>query len=550
MSLLANNNRIRVWLLISLMAVVAMLVAGLTLIILYNAAYKQQSKRLMEMAQSQAHLFEVMVKNNNDLTGRSQADLLESITAQFRSAYSRFNDTGDSVDFIIATTQNNTIHYLLMSGVAHKTKLSDILQESAIAEPMRKALSNQSGVGVSQDNRGNQILAAYEPIGVFNLGIVAKIDLNEFESPFIRAGAIAAGVGLIFIIAGTFFIFRISAPLLRSVEQNKNQLKTILDTVVDGILSINTSGVIETINPSAAKMFGYRDNELLGCNIDKLIPQQLRNKHKGLIASFVENKTSAVIGVSREIMGQRQNGSLFPIEIALSQFTIDNQKMYTGVIRDITERKRTEKELRKHREILEEQVALRTRELANANKQLKKLARSDGLTGIANRRVFDEELKREIKRSSRVQSIFSLLICDIDFFKNYNDSYGHPQGDQCLKQIAEVINSSFHRTGDIVARYGGEEFAIILPGVETKELVDLAELLRLKVWELGIPHGNSAVSDRVTISIGAASFKAQRDWKNEKVIKIADDALYEAKRKGRNRIEVSSTITVDNVAQL
>ena len=242
MSLLANNNRIRVWLLISLMAVVAMLVAGLTLIILYNAAYKQQSKRLMEMAQSQAHLFEVMVKNNNDLTGRSQADLLESITAQFRSAYSRFNDTGDSVDFIIATTQNNTIHYLLMSGVAHKTKLSDILQESAIAEPMRKALSNQSGVGVSQDNRGNQILAAYEPIGVFNLGIVAKIDLNEFESPFIRAGAIAAGVGLIFIIAGTFFIFRISAPLLRSVEQNKNQLKTILDTVVDGILSINTSG--------------------------------------------------------------------------------------------------------------------------------------------------------------------------------------------------------------------------------------------------------------------------------------------------------------------
>ncbi len=534
-----KDNRVNVRLIIALMAVVAIVVGSSTLTILYNAAYKQQKQRLVEIAQIQARILEEMMRTTANRSNR-RSNSIENVISQLRSAYSHFEGIGSTGELALAKLQDNNIQFLFASRQNASPETTTVPKNSKLAEPMRLALAGQSGVVIAQDYSGETVLAAYEPIGQLQLGIVAKINMAEFRSPFIQAGLISAGTGLILIIVGTFCIFRLSVPILREVEENKSYLKTIVDSVIDGIITIDNNNIIQSINPSATKMFGYNENELFGKNMEVLIPQKYKMQHKALLQEFSSTEQHKISGISRELKGIKKDGSLFPIEIAISETQIENRTLYTSVIRDVTLRKKSEKELHQHREILEEQVAVRTKELAEANKKLKVLARSDGLTGIANRRVFDEELTLEIRRSARSQSMFSLLICDIDFFKNYNDSYGHPQGDLCLQQVASVINRTFQRAGELVARYGGEEFAIILPRVNEIEVFDLADQLRQKVWDLNIPHRTSKIATRVSISVGAATFIINKVKSNEQIIKIADDALYKAKKNGRNRVETTS----------
>jgi len=535
-----KDNRIKVRIILVLMAVVAIVVGSSTLIILYNAAYKQQKQRLTEIAQIQARILEEMMRDDLKNGSSEDSNSIDKVILQLRSAYSRFEGIGSTGELALAKLQDDNIQFLFVSNQSISTKTTTVPKHSKLAEPMRLALAGQSGVVIAQDYRGESVLAAYEPIGRLQLGIVAKINMAEFRSPFIRAGLISAGTGLIIIFMGTFFIFRLSVPILREVEDNKSYLKTIVDSVIDGIITIDSNNTILSVNPSASKMFGYDEKELLSKDMDVLIPDKYKMQHKALLRELSDTEKAKIIGLSRDLKGIKKDGTLIPIEITISETQIDNRILYTGVVRDTTLRKKTEKELHQHREILEEQVAARTKELAEANKKLKILARSDGLTGIANRRVFDEELTREIRRSARTKSVFSLLICDIDFFKNYNDSYGHPQGDLCLQQIANIINGTFQRAGELVARYGGEEFAIILPGVNEIKVADLAEQLRQKIWDLNIPHNSSDTAERVTISVGAATFIITKVRSNDQIIKIADDALYKAKNNGRNRVEFTN----------
>lgn len=162
-------------------------------------------------------------------------------------------------------------------------------------------------------------------------------------------------------------------------------------------------------------------------------------------------------------------------------------------------------------------------------------ARIDGLTGIANRRRFDEFLSQEWERHLAAEQTVSLLICDVDHFKLFNDSCGHQAGDECLKSVAKAISSCF-RSGDLVARYGGEEFAVVLPRTSGEIAVRAAERMRTAVQKAGIPHPASPVSDRVTMSIGVACTTPKRAAKSETLIQEADRHLYLAKHKGRNRV--------------
>ncbi len=171
-------------------------------------------------------------------------------------------------------------------------------------------------------------------------------------------------------------------------------------------------------------------------------------------------------------------------------------------------------------------------------KQLKDQSLQDGLTGIANRRRFDEYLKLELKRAWRSQGPLSLVMIDIDAFKPYNDNYGHGAGDECLKQVARVIQAGLKRPSDLAARYGGEEFAVILPETDTKGASALAEELRKTVEALKIPHKHSPVQDHVTVSLGVAAIIPEKDIPAKTIIDAADKALYRAKEKGRNRVAV------------
>lgn len=192
---------------------------------------------------------------------------------------------------------------------------------------------------------------------------------------------------------------------------------------------------------------------------------------------------------------------------------------------------------------LEQRVAERTERLAAANRELVELTRKlealsnqDGLLGIANRRYFDGRLDAEWRRAARAGAPLSLLMIDVDHFKQYNDLHGHQQGDTCLQTIARVISEKVRRGGDLVARYGGEEIVALMPETAHHDAMRVAEGVRQAVADAHIAHGRSPVSDRVTVSIGVATLLPDRAADAAALVAAADAALYRAKQSGRDRV--------------
>ena len=176
--------------------------------------------------------------------------------------------------------------------------------------------------------------------------------------------------------------------------------------------------------------------------------------------------------------------------------------------------------------------------LSMANKELKNLALRDPLTKVFNRRYFDDKLQKEWKRLQRIPSPLSIIMCDVDCFKSYNDTYGHQAGDECLRMVAESISNTLKRPADCVARYGGEEFIVILPYTPPQGAFKVAEAIRDRVKKLNIPHTASSVSSVVTISLGVAGSIPSRDDSPILLVEAADQALYLAKAQGRDRVQI------------
>jgi diguanylate cyclase (GGDEF)-like protein/PAS domain S-box-containing protein len=190
---------------------------------------------------------------------------------------------------------------------------------------------------------------------------------------------------------------------------------------------------------------------------------------------------------------------------------MNNVEMILLAIEDITERKKVEE-------------------------KLNLIATMDGLTGIANRRHFDNTLDLEWRRAMRSTKPLSLFIVDVDYFKNYNDVYGHLAGDSCLQKIAHTIRDSLRRAGNFVARYGGEEFIVILPDTNAEGAYLFAESLRQKIENLNIEHKDSKVGKNVTVSLGVSTTVPKKGSTHDKLISLTDKALYKAKQRGRNRV--------------
>ena len=182
-----------------------------------------------------------------------------------------------------------------------------------------------------------------------------------------------------------------------------------------------------------------------------------------------------------------------------------------------------------------EQQAIIERQL----KAMEAFANTDGLTGLANRRSLDEHLETEWRRGMREHNFLAVVMLDIDLFKSYNDKYGHPSGDECIRNIASVIKGYARRAGDIAARYGGEEFVLVLPGVDLGDAASIAERIRLEIFSANRPHAGSP-EGRVTVSVGTASAPAASLDSGEALLRSADKALYRAKAEGRNRVVAAS----------
>lgn len=276
---------------------------------------------------------------------------------------------------------------------------------------------------------------------------------------------------------------------------------------------------------------------------------QVGNEHRfyeNLVAPIiVDKKANGIVGIAMDITKRKQaeialKEAHAELEQRVNERTNELQQVNEQLLKEIAERKQAQKALQLANEELEIKVEIRTQELKVVNKELQRLALLDGLTGVANRRYLDDFLEQSWRHAKRAHKPLALLMIDIDFFKLYNDTYGHLAGDSCLKSIANAIKTSAKRGFDFVARYGGEEFVVILPDTNEENASFIAEKIRVSVESLGIKHKKSPISNNVTVTIGVTSIVPKPGYTPSMLITIADKALYLAKNAGRNQIKSST----------
>lgn len=311
----------------------------------------------------------------------------------------------------------------------------------------------------------------------------------------------------------------------------------VLDTVRAVIVVMDTDGRIVLFNRAAEELTGYLYKEVEGRFMWDLfiLPEEIdgvQEVFKKLSSGDYPNShTNYWLTKAKQHRLIEWSNTAIVDQDGKIAFVIG-----TGI--DITDKIEAQKEVEQYQKNLEQTVAQRTAELNRINKQLDKMARIDTTTGIYNRRHFNERLEAEWRRSRRAKEPLALLMCDVDYFKKYNDAYGHVAGDVCLKEIATTLDNAINRASDLVARYGGEEFAIILPGMTSGEALKLAEKLIKAIQNKQLPHESSPTNDIVTISIGVAAMQADESENCTSIITAADKALYQAKERGRNKAQL------------
>jgi diguanylate cyclase (GGDEF)-like protein/PAS domain S-box-containing protein len=340
------------------------------------------------------------------------------------------------------------------------------------------------------------------------------------RTPLMPLVGVMAAFGLLAIMLLEVVLFA-RHPLIEKIRQKEARAsercyQAFFDHAPVGLGLTTENGRFLAHNEALSIMLGCRGKDLPGFDARSIYrdPDDRARLLKLLKRDgFIENFESEL---------RRRDGTTFVANLTARWLYFDGEEVLFSVFQDITDRKLSE------------------RSLAQAKREMEILASRDGLTGIANRRLFDEQLEIEWKRGLREDLPLSLIIADIDFFKAYNDTNGHLAGDDCLKKVAKVLRGCLRRPTDLLARYGGEEFAAILPNTGIEGAFRLAVSMKARVKALAIAHPNSKVAEHVTVSLGVASMQPKRDSSHSELIEAADRALYEAKREGRDRIRISS----------
>lgn len=298
-----------------------------------------------------------------------------------------------------------------------------------------------------------------------------------------------------------------------SLEVNEERFRMITEYSSDMITIHDSTGKYMYVSAAGKEILQYEDHEVIGYDSYLFIhPDDIEMTNDNFRELLADGYVVATYRI------RRKDGQYIWFESSLKFLKgKTNEQQIIGISRNITERKEAEQKLEE------------------ANRMLKDLSEKDGLTGIWNRRAFDEQLNVEWHRASLKSQMLSLIMLDIDYFKKYNDTYGHQAGDICLKQVANALELAVWETEDVVFRYGGEEFVVILPGADVARAERIGEMIRKTVESLAIPHSASEISQFVTISLGVNSIVPNEEKSIEQFIEGADQALYQAKQSGRNR---------------
>ncbi|MCP4690613.1 MAG: diguanylate cyclase [Desulfobacterales bacterium] len=293
-------------------------------------------------------------------------------------------------------------------------------------------------------------------------------------------------------------------------------LDHIFNTSTDGIWIIDENFKVIRINDTLLDLFETTSEEAAGKHCYELFSDALCHGDDCPMRHLLEGGD----GVEMDLTRKLKSGAVKHLILSAAPFRGFADEIIGAVVslKDITQRKEAEEELKR------------------LNKKLHMLSTMDALTKLANRRRFDEYLKKEWIRLYRERKPMGLIMCDIDFFKFFNDTYGHQAGDDCLSSVARAIDLNVKRPADLACRYGGEEFTIILPDTSLQGAAHLAESIRKEVEALQVKHAGSKVNDYVTLSLGVSSMVPADRLACEVVVEDADKALYEAKERGRNQV--------------
>ncbi|WP_448267348.1 diguanylate cyclase domain-containing protein [Nostoc sp. DSM 114159] len=366
------------------------------------------------------------------------------------------------------------------------------------------------------------------------------------------------------LLSGQAAIAITNAQLYAQVRDSEQQLKQFLEAVPVGIGVLDAKGYSYYVN--------QRAKELVGKEIaPEVTAEEIAQVYQVYVAGTKELYPTEQLPIIKALKGEissvdnveiHHGDRTIPLEIWGTPIYNETQQVQFAIVafQDITERKRAEQILADYARELQREVSQRTAELAQmnvqlqqeiqerelaqhnlqlVNQELERLATTDGLTQVANRWYFNQHLHQEWQRLKREQQPLSLVLFDVDYFKHYNDYYGHQAGDACLVQIAQAAKQIVNRAADLVARYGGEEFVVILPNTDKLGAIAIAERIQRAIRALAIPHERSQVSAIVSVSLGISSLVPTPERLPDTLITFADRALYAAKQQGRDRYVVS-----------
>ncbi|HJM49146.1 MAG TPA: PAS domain S-box protein [Alphaproteobacteria bacterium] len=353
----AGESR-RIVYLIAVMTVVALTVGGLAIGTLYDAAFEEQRQRLIETAQSRARLMEAVARFDAVYSQDYPHGARQATISQVVDAHDNFKGFGETGEFTLAERRGSEIVYLLRHRHRHDDQPLTLPFATTLAEPMRQALGGRSGTLVGLDYRGVEVLAAFEPVDVLDLGIVAKIDLAEIRAPFVRAALVALGLALIVVVIGSVLFLAASNPIIRRMRESEERYRSLVDAAPDAILLVADDRV-GFANAAAARIFGAAGpSDLIGLAADDLLHPDCRDLGRQRRQLMIDGKRQMP---ATELTGLRLDGTTFAWESVATYLTWQGRPAMQALIRDVSERKQADEALRRsERELADKSRILET----------------------------------------------------------------------------------------------------------------------------------------------------------------------------------------------
>ncbi|HCA26205.1 MAG TPA: hypothetical protein DEP05_00880, partial [Betaproteobacteria bacterium] len=334
-------------------AAVTMAVAGGALVFLYRASIEQTRIGLRDMVVSEVALIESVAElgaryfRDRPTMTASDETILQVVKALRRTVRDKAREefvlvwrNGGRIEAVSARNDYDLTHPL-------------IIPATGPGEVERMAAGERSGVAVGVDQRGNTVLAAFAPIPILHAGLLVKLKMAEVRAPFIRAAGIALSLAVFLVTAGAVLLLRLTNPLIRRLQVSESQQRAVLDHVLDGIITIDEGGIVQRFNTAAERIFGYSSAEVVGHKVNMLMPEPDRSRHDMYLQNYLVTGHSKVIGNRLELVGRRNDGSLFPLDLGVSEIQSGHGRLFTGVVRDIAERKQAEEALNRFKYVLD-----------------------------------------------------------------------------------------------------------------------------------------------------------------------------------------------------